>query len=208
MVCRCYCAYHMTGTLFPDAEALLVGPESMTWRAASDARLYLVMLYPLLLQVAHPTVGAGVRERELPETWDGFRDYFDSVVENELVRTESVERVIHSVKNAANPLPSLPDPLWRVLRLPAACSLWIGGIGLVDPALRHRLGIAWSRSEELSFRGLGAVSRALTPLMPKRLRIMGPDQLRLRRRAIARGPLGGDSGTGPPRRANSSSLAA
>src|SRR5947209_20205911 len=53
------------GSLFPsdtEAEALLVGPESMTWQRASDARLYLVMLYPLLLQVAHPTVGAGVRD--------------------------------------------------------------------------------------------------------------------------------------------------
>src|SRR3981081_1676440 len=45
-----------------EARELLVGPESITWRYASDARLYLVMLYPLLLQVAHPTVGAGVRD--------------------------------------------------------------------------------------------------------------------------------------------------
>jgi len=45
-----------------EARCLLVGPESVTWRHASDARLYLVMLYPLLLQVAHPTVSAGVRD--------------------------------------------------------------------------------------------------------------------------------------------------
>jgi uncharacterized protein (DUF2236 family) len=47
-----------------DAQArrLLVGPESVCWRFASDARLYLVMRYPLLLQVAHPTVAAGLRD--------------------------------------------------------------------------------------------------------------------------------------------------
>ena len=45
-----------------EVDGLLVGPESITWRIASDARLWLVMLYPLLLQVAHPTVGAGVRD--------------------------------------------------------------------------------------------------------------------------------------------------
>ena len=37
-------------------------PDSVTWERASDVRLYSVMLYPLLLQVAHPTVGAGVRD--------------------------------------------------------------------------------------------------------------------------------------------------
>jgi uncharacterized protein (DUF2236 family) len=51
--------------LFPtDAEldGLLVGPDSVAWRATSDLRLYFGMLYPLLLQVAHPTVDAGVAE--------------------------------------------------------------------------------------------------------------------------------------------------
>ena len=41
---------------------LLVGPESVTWQITSDVRLYSVMLYALLLQVAHPVVGAGVRD--------------------------------------------------------------------------------------------------------------------------------------------------
>lgn len=51
--------------LFPtddEIECLLVGPESMTWQFGSDVRLFLTMLYPLLLQVAHPTVGAGVQD--------------------------------------------------------------------------------------------------------------------------------------------------
>ena len=55
----------MTGSLFPtdeEIDALIVGPESLTWQFGSDLRLFLTMLYPLLLQVAHPTVGAGVRD--------------------------------------------------------------------------------------------------------------------------------------------------
>src|SRR6516225_6008584 len=55
----------MSAALFPseqEVEGVLVGPESVTWRIASDARLYFVPLYPLLLQVAHPTVSAGVRD--------------------------------------------------------------------------------------------------------------------------------------------------
>jgi uncharacterized protein (DUF2236 family) len=52
-------------TLFPseqEARSLIVGPDSVAWRSVSDSRLYLALLYPLLLQVAHPTVGAGVRD--------------------------------------------------------------------------------------------------------------------------------------------------
>jgi uncharacterized protein (DUF2236 family) len=55
----------MSRSLFPtnaEAERLLVGPESTTWQFCSDVRLNLVMLYPLLLQVAHPTVEAGVHD--------------------------------------------------------------------------------------------------------------------------------------------------
>jgi uncharacterized protein (DUF2236 family) len=294
----------MTESLFPsdtELEQLLVGPQSTAWLFGSDARLYLGMLYPLLLQVAHPTVGAGVRdfsnfeerpwerllrsldwvnlliygghdavaagrrlravhkgfqgtredgqryyalepeayawvhatllesyvaghanfgrpmsreqvecfyreyrglgrfagvrEHDLPPDWAGFRDYFDRMVRDELVRTVSVDRVLRSVKDPAHPPIPMPDLAWRAISAPAQRSLWLGGIGLLGPSLRARLGVPWTRGDERAFRALSAVSRRLTPVMPRRLRVMGPDQLRLRRRAIARGPLGpGDAG--------------
>jgi uncharacterized protein (DUF2236 family) len=55
----------MAGRLFPsDAELdqLLLGPDSVAWHATSDLRLNVALLYPLLLQVAHPTVDAGVMD--------------------------------------------------------------------------------------------------------------------------------------------------
>jgi uncharacterized protein (DUF2236 family) len=291
----------MAASLFPtgaEIDELLVGPESITWRRVSDARLHLVMLYPLLLQVAHPTVGAGVRDysdfdrrpwnrllrtldyvtllvygghdavaagrrlralrkgfqgvredgrryyalepeayawvhatliasyvaghaqfgapmqgdelerfyreyrglgrlvgvrrRDLPPGWDGFREYFDRTVRTELVRTESVDRVLRSVRYAVAPPIPLPKLLWRALRLPASRALWLAGIGLMDRPLRARLGVAWTRRDEVSFRALGVFTRSLTPLMPEQLRILGPAQLRARSRAIAAGPLGAD----------------
>ena len=287
------------GALFPSAEEadrLLVGPDSVTWRLGSDARLYLVMLYPLLLQVAHPTVGAGVRdysdfeqrpwnrlmrtldyvsllvyggedavtagrrlralhkrfrgvredgqryyalepqayawvhatllesyvaghahfgspmtphqvqrfydeyrglgqligvrEHDLPEDWKGFRAYFDRMVQEELVRTEAVDRVLKAVRHAAAPPVPIPDPLWRVLRVPAQQGLWLGGLGLMAPELRERLGVRWRARDERAFRALGRLTRSITPLMPSGVRVMGPAQLRMRRRAIERGPLG------------------
>ncbi len=288
----------MSTTVFPpdtELEQIVVGPESVTWQTTSDARLYAVMLYPLLLQVAHPTVGAGVRdysdfeqrpwnrlirtidyvtvlvyggaaagpagrrlrdihkqfkgvredghryhalepdayawvhatlidtyvrghaqfgrpmtpdevtcfygeyrklgrligvrERDLPKTWTAFREYFDEMTRTELVRTESVGRVLRSVTKAAPPLP-VPPALWRAISLPMSRLLWLGGVGLVSPELRERFGITWGARDEREYRALGKISRGLQPVMPERLRIMGPAQLRMRRRAIARGPLG------------------
>ena len=286
-------------SVFPsdaEAERLLVGPQSVSWRYASDPRLYAAMLYPLLLQVAHPTVGAGVRdysdferrpwdrllgtidyvsllvyggpeaiaagrrlrelhkgfrgeredgkrysalepdayawvhatlidtyirghaqfgkpmrpdqmdrfyaeyrglgrligvrEGDLPPSWAGFRTYFERMTRSELTRTEALHRVLCTVRSAPPPPLPVPEPLWRALRLPAGQMLWLGGVGLLPPRLRVQLGIEWSRADEAQFRALGAVSRSLTPLMPRRLRVTGPAQLRWRREAIAHGPLG------------------
>jgi len=289
----------MATALFPSdtqIEQILVGPDSVTWQRASDARLYLAMLYPLLLQVAHPTVGAGVhdysdferrpwdrllrtidyvsllvyggqdaapagrrlrelhkgfsgvredgeryhalepdayawvhatliqtyvsghaqfgtsmrpdqveqfygeyrrlgrligvRERDLPSTWAGFRSYFDEMVSGGLEPTQAVTNVLKTIRDVPTPPIPVPGLLWRAIRVPAARALWLGGAGLLSPSLRARLGVGWSARDAAQFRAVGALSRGLTPVLPKRLKIMGPAQLRWRRRAIARGPLG------------------
>jgi uncharacterized protein (DUF2236 family) len=291
----------MSNGVFPDAgeaEELLVGPDSMVWRYASDSRLYLSSLYALVLQVAHPTVGAGVhdysdferrpwdrlmrtldyvnllvyggleaapagrrlrdlhkgfrgtrsdgkrynalepdayawvhgtliaayvyghaqfgrpmrrdqverfyreyrglgrligvRERDLPEDWAGFERYFARVCATELEHTESVDRVLRSVGRAAPPPMAVPIPagVWRAARVPVGRALWLGGVGLIEPGLRRRLGIRFTRVDEAAFRTLGALSRATEPVLPERLKVMGPVHLRWRRAEIANGPLG------------------
>jgi uncharacterized protein (DUF2236 family) len=290
----------MSARLFPsDAEVdgILTGPDSLSWRRTSDVRLQAVMLYPLLLQVAHPTVGAGVadysdfeerpwdrflrtvdyvsllvyggreavaagrrlralhgafkgvredgqsyhalepqayawvhatlietyvvghahfgkpmrpdeierfyaeyrglgrligvRDGDLPADWSGFRSYFDGMVGHGLAHTAAVDRVMGALHRSPPPPIKIPSPLWSVLRLPAAQVLRLGGIGLMPAELRTRLEIDWSGADALQFQALGALSRSLTPVMPTRLRITGPAQLRWRREAIADGPLGG-----------------
>jgi uncharacterized protein (DUF2236 family) len=128
----------MAGALFPsetEGDALLVGPESVAWRSTSDVRLNFAVLYPLLLQVAHPTIDAA---------W------------------------VHATLLA----------------------LWLGGIGLMDAETRRRLQIGWTRIDQTEFALLSALSGGLTPVMPTSLKITGPNHPRVRRRAIARGPLG------------------
>ena len=289
----------MPAGLFPseaELDGLLTGPDSVAWRCTSDVRLYAVMLYPLLLQVAHPTVGAGVtdysdferrpwdrllrtidyvsllvyggreavpagrrlrelhrgfqgvredgqryhalepsayawvhatlihtyvaghgmfgrplrpdeierfyseyrglgrligvHEHDLPPTWPEFRDYFQLMLSTELRCTAAVRTVLGAIQRAPAPPIPLPDLLWRALRLPASRILWLGGIGLMTPDLRRRLGIRWGPADEIQLRTLAAASRGITPVLPMSLQVTGPAQLRWRRKAIAEGPLG------------------
>jgi uncharacterized protein (DUF2236 family) len=274
----------------------VVGPDSVTWRYGSDPRLYLVMLYPLLLQVAHPVVSAGVqdfsdfearpwqrllgsldyvtlliyggpqavgagrrlremhrrfrgvrpdgrpysalepaayawvhatlldsyltghahfgrpmtlgekdqfvheyrglggligvRESELPDNWTDFRTYLQTTIDQELGPTESVASVVRAVQAAPPPPLPVPGVIWRAARVPARRALWLGGVGLLPAGLRRRLQLPWSDRDERHFQRLGRVTRACTPIMPPGLRVIGPGQLRLRRRAVDRGPLG------------------
>jgi uncharacterized protein (DUF2236 family) len=87
------------------------------------------------------------------------------------------------------------------MSVPAVRASWLGGAGLLGSSLRARLGIHWSIRDEAGFQALGAFCRGLTPILPERLRVTGPAQLRRRRRAIASGPLGGEDGDpdGPAR---------
>jgi uncharacterized protein (DUF2236 family) len=288
----------MTAALFPrdtETDRLLVGPDSMAWRAVSDVRLNLAMLYPLLLQVAHPTVDAGVadysdfekepwkrllrtldyvyllvyggrnaiaagrrvralhkrfrgvredgarysaleprayawvhatlidtyvrahgqfgspmsadetdrfyreyrglgrligvREDDLPADWYRFCAYFSRTARYQLRRTASVDRVLNRISDTPRPPLPMAAPVWRAMKLPARRAVWLGGIGLMDPWLRRRLGMGWSAIDDAEFRVLGAVSRGLTPVLPASFKVTGLEYLRARRDQIAHGPL-------------------
>jgi uncharacterized protein (DUF2236 family) len=277
-----------------EARALTLGPDSMSWRYSSDLRLFFGSLTALLMQVAHPTVGSGVRDHsnfqqepwarlfrtvdwvnltiyggpaavevserlremhknikgtnpdgsryhalepgvyawvhatliwsivdgqrrygsgmtrgrvdqfyqewlglgrllgirdgDLPSTWDDFVEYFDEVIATQLTHHPTVDTVLKASARPARPdsLPPWTMPLWRVLRLPMAHVLMLTGVGGLPPAVRERLGLRWTKRQERELRVIAAVSRSLTPILPKSLRINGPVYLRARRKVIGR----------------------
>jgi len=137
----------------------------------------------------------GVPEGELPESWAGFREYFDRMVRERLERTAAVQDVLATLTApSAPPLPLLSESAWRMARLPAAHVSALATIGLLPPLLRERFGVGWSRGQERELRALSALSRAATPVLPPQLRNTGPGYLRLRRKALARG----DVASAPP----------
>lgn len=132
----------------------------------------------------------GVRDRDLPPDWAGFRAYFDDMVANRLEYTDSVRDVLEALSRPSPPpVEALPDSAWRAARLPAARMGTLATVGLLPPVLRARFGLRWTRAQELELRALGRASRAATPVMPASLRRMGPAWLARRREAIVRGGM-------------------
>lgn len=294
-----------------DARALTLGSDSVSWRYVSDVRMYLIAGYALMHQVAHPTIGSGVRdhsefrrdpwgrllrttdfvnlliyggedavevgrrlrdlhkrikgvnpdgsryhalepeafawvhvtlmeavmrgverfvgplapgehermyqewlglgrllgvrERDLPPDWAGFRVYFDEMLATRLSRNETVDSLLDVIGQTPRPpvLPPAAEGAWKLARMPSAHVLQLTTVGLLRPSTRALLGLNWSARQEAELQALGLALRALTPVMPQRLRVTGPVQLRMRARAIRRhefapdGPL--PAGASAPR---------
>jgi uncharacterized protein (DUF2236 family) len=130
----------------------------------------------------------GVRDGDLPDDWRGFRDYFDRMVAERLEDNDVIHGVLDTLMQPARPpVPLLGEGAWRMARFPMARLFRLATVVLLPPLLRERCGLEWSRARERELRALGATSRAATPLLPKRLRNVGPAYLRWRREALARG---------------------
>jgi uncharacterized protein (DUF2236 family) len=132
----------------------------------------------------------GVRDRDLPADWLGFRAYFEQMVDRRLEHTPAVDDVLEALEAPAAPAVALLRGAgWAAARRPLGHFLTLSTVGLLAPTLRHRFGVRWTRASELELRGLGAMLRSASPLMPAWLRNTGPGYLRMRREAIARGDV-------------------
>jgi uncharacterized protein (DUF2236 family) len=132
----------------------------------------------------------GIRERDLPSTWSGFRDYFAEMVDSRLARTAAVDEVLEAMAHPTPPtIPAALRPGWAAVRRPLAHGLLLATAGLLPPPLRRRFGVPWSRRAELELRAVGASLRSLTPIMPSWLLNTGPGYMRWREEAIARGDV-------------------
>lgn len=123
----------------------------------------------------------GVRERDLPATWDGFRAYVDATVQTTLQDNDVVQSVLRSLGGPVPPpVWGLGAPAWRVASRPLVAVSALATPGLLTPAARERLHLPWSPRRERDLHALGTVLRAGTPLLPGPARVMGPTWLRVR----------------------------
>jgi uncharacterized protein (DUF2236 family) len=140
----------------------------------------------------------GVRERDMPPSWDEFLDYFRTMIDERLTHNETVDAVIRTLDATAPPPIPVLRGLWPILRIAPARAVKVTTVGLLPPELRERFGLGWGAREEIEFRGMARLSRLATPLLPAELLDIGPRHLRWRAEEIRRGPLGdGGDGTLP-----------
>jgi uncharacterized protein (DUF2236 family) len=138
----------------------------------------------------------GVRERDLPERWADFGGYFEWMIRERLEHTDSVDDVLESLAQPPPPrVKGMSDPLWRAIRQPAAHGGRLGTIGMMPPLLRCKLGLRWTRGQQLELRAIGAASRRSGPLLPKSVKTFGPSYLRWRNEAIRRGEVASGAGS-------------
>ena len=178
-------------------------PEAFTWVHATLIEAIIITHRRFVGPISPPAaarmysewreLGAhlGVRERDLPETYNEFRVYFDTMVEERLEDNETVQGVLGSLsKPVPPPLPQLAQSAFSAISRLLVRTQSIALTGTLPPVLRTRFGLEWTRAKEAELRAAGAASRALGPALPKRLRTFGPTYLEWRAEEIERSGMG------------------
>jgi uncharacterized protein (DUF2236 family) len=131
----------------------------------------------------------GVRWRDLPERYADYREYVAWIVDELLEHTSAVDEVLDALQQPPPPVKGVPPGVWRFASRPQVRLARLATVGLLPPRLRARLGLEWTPAKDAELRLLGRASRAMTPVMPRTLRNLGPSYLRWRREQIARGDV-------------------
>ncbi len=107
----------------------------------------------------------GISKECLPRDWAAFSAYFSATVQSETLS------VHHRTRRIARRLLAGAD-LW----LPVPASYQDLTVALLPPPLRERFGFSFSDAQKREIRRTVALSRRLYPLLPARLRHVGPYQ--------------------------------
>jgi uncharacterized protein (DUF2236 family) len=167
-----------TDVLPSDEEVLglLPGPGSITWTRAGDARTLIAAGYALVLQVAHPTVGAGVAEHSdfRVHPWDRLLrtlDLTSALIYSEPAAAAAVAREVRARHTSIKGV--RPDgSRYHALEPPAYSWVWASLFGSIVAA-HERFGIPlrgedrerfWSEWRQLG-RLLGVRDRDLPPTL-------------------------------------------
>jgi len=116
--------------------------------------------------------GFKVAEKEIPPTYADFVTFFDAKVTEQLGNTLVARDFLVGVRHPGPPLgtPALLKPAWRLLMNPLGYLQHLATVGTLPESARTKLGITWTRRQELQLRAFGKVVGFLVPRLPERLR--------------------------------------
>jgi uncharacterized protein (DUF2236 family) len=109
----------------------------------------------------------GMPMRDLPEDWPAFQRYWDHMCRHVLEDNKAARDVLNLSDLAKPPMaPWLPDPVWRVLRVPIAKGFRWLTVGMYDEPVRQLLGLRWTRRDERLLRAVRFLVRNVWRLVP------------------------------------------
>lgn len=151
-------------------------PEPLS--AADERRLYdEVLRLCRILQVP---------ERMLPPTPEAYWTYFERMIDEVCESHPTAHNLLAVIDSSPRP-PWLPGPLkllWRPLGAkPAASVTRLTSVGALPASARDKLGLRWSRSDELQLRAIGRILGETNARLPERAKYL---PIAYRARAAAR----------------------
>jgi len=115
----------------------------------------------------------GLSMRPVPPDYDAFQAYWNHTCEHVLEATPAAMGILAILDHLdEHAYPGVPKPLWRLAATAGRRPFrWLQHGVLPAPA-RARLGITWSRRDEVTLRTLGAVGGKVWPHLPDRVRLI------------------------------------
>lgn len=113
----------------------------------------------------------GMSMRPVPETWEAFQEYWDHMCRNVLEDNKATRDVLDLSGLGKPPYMTwLPNPLWRLTRIPLARGfVWLT-VGMCDQPVRDLLGYSWTSRDQKIHNAVGRTVNAVFRLVPWRYR--------------------------------------
>ncbi|MDI9914785.1 oxygenase MpaB family protein [Rhodococcus sp. IEGM 1379] len=111
----------------------------------------------------------GMSMRPVPETWEAFQEYWDHMCRTVLEDNKATRDVLDLSALGKPPFMTwLPNPIWRVVRIPIARGfVWLT-VGMYDQPVRDLLGYSWSARDAKIHKIVGKAVNAAFRLVPSR----------------------------------------
>ncbi|KAA9151164.1 DUF2236 domain-containing protein [Amycolatopsis acidicola] len=104
----------------------------------------------------------GLRDKDLPPSWDGFCRYYDEMVDS-FGPNGTIDQLLETIDSVR---PPVPLPFWASLRRFQRFLL----VATLPPALRERLGLEWTDEQQRRFDRLRRIVRAVGNPLPASVR--------------------------------------
>lgn len=112
----------------------------------------------------------GIRDSHLPDDVEGLRAYIDEKVANKLELNATCSELIATLnlRDVPPPYAMFPEPVWVALKPAGRSLLHDTTIGTLPPALREKLGLRWTASDEARLQRVATAVRTASRLVPTR----------------------------------------